>query len=146
MDLALAIKVSRLMCAGLAMVLLSVSQKAQSSASTKSRSVIANIKRAAPVISVASKGWKWRPGVRTSIFHLSGNRNASHPVNAILNYAYTVLQSEIQISAISDGYDPTIGIMHEGSDGSAAFVFDLMEPRRLWWTGAFWNSSTNVYF
>jgi CRISP-associated protein Cas1 len=54
----------------------------------------------------------------------------SHPVNAILNYAYTVLQSEIQINAISEGYDPTIGIMHEGSDGSAAFVFDLMEPER----------------
>ena len=58
------------------------------------------------------------------------NRNASHPVNAILNYAYTVLQSEIQINAISEGYDPTIGIMHEGSDSSSAFVFDLMEPHR----------------
>jgi CRISP-associated protein Cas1 len=67
---------------------------------------------------------------RTSIFHLAGSRNASHPVNAILNYAYTVLQSEIQTNAISEGYDPTIGIMHEGSDGSAAFVFDLMEPYR----------------
>jgi len=67
---------------------------------------------------------------RTSIFHLAGNRNASHPVNAILNYAYTVLQSEIQINAVSEGYDPRIGIMHEGSDGSAAFVFDLMEPER----------------
>jgi CRISPR associated protein Cas1 len=69
-------------------------------------------------------------GQRTSILHLTGNRNASHPVNAILNYAYTVLQSGIQINAISKGYDLTIGIMHEGSDGSAAFVFDLMEPHR----------------
>jgi CRISP-associated protein Cas1 len=67
---------------------------------------------------------------RTSIFHLAGNRNALHPVNAILNYTYTALQSEIQINAVSEGYDPTIGIMHEGSDGSAAFVFDLMEPER----------------
>jgi CRISP-associated protein Cas1 len=47
-----------------------------------------------------------------------------------LNYAYTVLQSEIQINAISEGYDPTIGIIHEGSDGSAPFVFDLTEPHR----------------
>ena len=30
----------------------------------------------------------------------------------------------------SDGYDPTIGIMHEGSDGSSKFIFDLMEPER----------------
>ena len=31
---------------------------------------------------------------------------------------------------LSEGYDPTIGIMHEGSDGSSKFVFDLMEPER----------------
>jgi CRISP-associated protein Cas1 len=61
-------------------------------------------------------------GQRTSIFHLAGNRNASHPVNAIFNYAYTVMQSEIQINAIAEGYDPTIGIMHEGREGSSAFI------------------------
>jgi CRISPR-associated endonuclease Cas1 len=69
-------------------------------------------------------------GQRTSLFHRAGNRNASHPVNAILNYAYTVLQSELQIDAIAEGYDPTFGIMHEGNNGSAAFIFDLMEPHR----------------
>jgi CRISPR/Cas system-associated endonuclease Cas1 len=68
--------------------------------------------------------------VRSSPYHLAGSRNAAHPVNAILNYAYTSLESEIRIKAISDGYDPTIGIMHEGSDGSSKFVFDLMEPER----------------
>jgi hypothetical protein len=45
-------------------------------------------------------------------------------------YAYAALESEIRIKAISDGYDPTIGIMHEGSDGSSKFIFDLMEPER----------------
>jgi CRISP-associated protein Cas1 len=67
---------------------------------------------------------------RTSPFQLAGNRNAAHPVNAILNYAYAVLQGQIQIDAVADGCDPTIGIMHEGRDGAAAFVFDLMEPER----------------
>jgi CRISPR/Cas system-associated endonuclease Cas1 len=47
-----------------------------------------------------------------------------------LNYAYAALESEIRIKAISDGYDPTIGIMHEGGDGSSKFIFDLMEPER----------------
>jgi CRISPR/Cas system-associated endonuclease Cas1 len=47
-----------------------------------------------------------------------------------LNYAYAVLGSEIRIKAISDGYDPTIGIMHEGNDGSSKFMFVLMEPER----------------
>jgi CRISP-associated protein Cas1 len=69
-------------------------------------------------------------GVRSSPYHLAGNRNAAHPVNAILNYAYAALESEIRIKTISEGYDPTIGIMHEGSDGSSKFIFDLMEPER----------------
>jgi CRISP-associated protein Cas1 len=69
-------------------------------------------------------------GHRSSPYHLAGNRNAAHPVNAILNYAYAALESEIRINAISEGYDPTIGIMHEGSDGSSKFIFDLMEPER----------------
>jgi CRISPR-associated protein Cas1 len=69
-------------------------------------------------------------GQRSSPYHLAGNRNAAHPVNAMLNYAYAALESEIRIKAISDGYDPTIGIMHDGSDGSSKFIFDLMEPQR----------------
>jgi CRISPR/Cas system-associated endonuclease Cas1 len=56
-------------------------------------------------------------GQRSSPYHLAGNRNAGHPVNAILNYASATLESEIRIKAVSEGYDPTIGIMHEGSDG-----------------------------
>jgi CRISPR-associated protein Cas1 len=69
-------------------------------------------------------------GQRSSPHHLAGNRSAAHPVNAMLNYAYATLESQIQIRAISDGYDPTIGIMHEGNDGSSKFIFDLMEPER----------------
>jgi CRISPR/Cas system-associated endonuclease Cas1 len=73
--------------------------------------------------------WKFI-GSRTSRFNLAGNRNASHPVNAILNYAYAILQSQLQIGAISGGYDPTIGIMHFQRPGSPAFAFDLTEPSR----------------
>jgi CRISPR/Cas system-associated endonuclease Cas1 len=47
-----------------------------------------------------------------------------------LNYAHAALESEIPIKAISESYDPTIGIMQEGSDGWSKFVFDLMEPER----------------
>jgi CRISPR-associated protein Cas1 len=69
-------------------------------------------------------------GSRSSPYHLAGNRNAAHPVNAILNYACATLESETRIKAISEGYDPTIGVMHEGSDGSSKFIFDLMERER----------------
>ena len=73
----------------------------------------------------------WRTiGQRASRLQLTGNRSAAHPVNAILNYAYAVLQSEVQIKTVADGYDPMLGIMHYERDGSPAFVFDMMEPER----------------
>jgi CRISPR/Cas system-associated endonuclease Cas1 len=62
--------------------------------------------------------------------YATGSRNASHPVNAIMNYAYAVLQSQVQIKAVADGYDPMLGIMHSDRDDAAAFVFDMMEPER----------------
>jgi CRISPR-associated endonuclease Cas1 len=58
------------------------------------------------------------------------NRNASHPVNAILNYAYAVKLSALQMQSIADGYDPTLGIMHVSDPGKPAFLLDLIEPER----------------
>jgi CRISPR-associated endonuclease Cas1 len=58
------------------------------------------------------------------------NARASHPLNAMLNYALAILQSQVQIEAVAAGYDPTLGIMHNGYQGSPAWVFDLMEPSR----------------
>lgn len=58
------------------------------------------------------------------------NRNASHPVNALLNYAYAVKLAQMQIQAIADGYDPTLGIMHNGKRGNPALILDLIEPQR----------------
>ena len=51
-------------------------------------------------------------------------------MNAMLNYAYAVLESQVRIQVVSDGFDPTQGIMHETREGSSAFVFDMMEPER----------------
>ena len=59
-----------------------------------------------------------------------GNRNASHPVNAILNYAYAILESQVRIQVPVAGYDPTIGFLHVGRRGRSDFVLDLMEPLR----------------
>jgi CRISP-associated protein Cas1 len=74
---------------------------------------------------------EWRTvGPRFTRVYATGSRNASHPVNAILNYAYAVLQSRVQIRLVSEGYDPMLGIMHSDRDDAAAFVFDMMEPER----------------
>ena len=74
---------------------------------------------------------EWRTvGPRYSRFYATGSRNAAHPVNAILNYAYGVLQSQVQIRLVSEGYDPMLGIMHSDRDDASVFVFDMMEPER----------------
>ncbi len=59
-----------------------------------------------------------------------GNRNASRPAQAILNYAYTILESQVRIQVVAAGFDPTIGVLHSGRGGRADFVLDLMEPLR----------------
>ena len=60
------------------------------------------------------------------------NNNASHPVNAILNYTYAVLESQVRIQIVAAGYDPAIGLLHSGRIGRGRhdFVLDLMEPLR----------------
>jgi CRISPR-associated protein Cas1 len=58
------------------------------------------------------------------------NRHASHPVNAILNYAYAILESRVRIQIIADGLDPTIGYLHTSTPERQALVLDLMEPQR----------------
>ncbi|MAI89048.1 CRISPR-associated endonuclease Cas1 [Ponticaulis sp.] len=62
------------------------------------------------------------------------NLRASHPINALLNYAYTVLLSQKRIEAIVAGYDPMIGILHDQrhylKDSTPSFALDLMEPFR----------------
>jgi CRISP-associated protein Cas1 len=60
----------------------------------------------------------------------SKNRNATHPLNAMLNYAYAVLEAQVRIQTVAEGYDPTIGIMHHDYRGGPAFVLDKMEPLR----------------
>ena len=58
---------------------------------------------------------------------------ATHPINAMLNYTYGILTARTQIKLIVDGYDPTIGIMHDDKETRGkypAFALDTMEPMR----------------
>jgi len=58
------------------------------------------------------------------------NRNARHPVNALLNYGYAVLESQVRIAIAEIGLDPTLGYLHVCQPGRQALVYDLMEPYR----------------
>jgi hypothetical protein len=46
------------------------------------------------------------------------------------SYRPATLESEMRVKAISVIYDPTIGIMYEGSYVSSKFIFDLVGPER----------------
>jgi CRISP-associated protein Cas1 len=51
----------------------------------------------------------------------------------MLNYAYAVLIAQTQIRLIVEGYDPTIGVMHEKKalrGINPGFALDHMEPMR----------------
>jgi CRISPR-associated protein Cas1 len=68
-------------------------------------------------------------GLRQS-FVSGTNRHATHPVNAMLNYAYGVLESQVRIATVAAGLDPTMGYLHACRPGRVALVYDLMEPLR----------------
>lgn len=73
---------------------------------------------------------EWRcMGTRESIISGS-NRNATHPVNAMMNYVYGMLESQVRIAAVTAGLDPTQGFLHANRPGRVALVYDLMEPLR----------------
>ena len=58
------------------------------------------------------------------------NWKASHPINAMLNYAYAVRAAQLQIQAVAEGFDPYAGIMHHSRPDFPAYVYDLIEPER----------------
>lgn len=68
-------------------------------------------------------------GLRQSL--VSGtNRHASHPVGAIQNYAYAVLEGQVRTATAAAGLDPTVGYLHACHSARVALVYDLMEPLR----------------
>ncbi|WP_394808646.1 CRISPR-associated endonuclease Cas1 [Nitrosomonas sp.] len=55
---------------------------------------------------------------------------ATHPVNAILNYAYAILAGQVERTLQIAGLDVAVGSLHADQDGRASLVYDLMEPLR----------------
>src|SRR6266496_3279429 len=72
----------------------------------------------------------WRAfGARVS--PLTGSpRLAANPPNAILNYLYTLLESESRLAAAALGLDPGIGMLHVDTPARDSLACDLMEPVR----------------
>jgi CRISPR-associated endonuclease Cas1 len=73
---------------------------------------------------------EWRRIGMRQDFLRRRNRHAHHPVNAMLNYGYAVLESQVRIAVAEVGLDPSIGYLHVCQPGRQALVYDLMEPYR----------------
>ena len=57
----------------------------------------------------------------------SRNYNASDEINALLNYGYAVLESEIRKGINSIGLDYSIGFLHEINQSRTPLVYDIQE-------------------
>jgi CRISPR-associated protein Cas1 len=79
-----------------------------------------------------ARGWpqSW------SEFHNRGSvisgssQHATHPVNAILNYAYSVAAGLCVRSLIAAGFDPCAGYLHVDRHGRYSLAYDLLELLR----------------
>ena len=56
-----------------------------------------------------------------------GPRHATHPVNAILNYAYSVAAAQLTRSLIAFGFDSTAGFLHADAQGRHSLTYDALE-------------------
>jgi CRISPR-associated endonuclease Cas1 len=67
----------------------------------------------------------------TRVSPLTGSpRLAVNPSNAILNYLYSLLESESRLAAASLGLDPGVGMLHVDTKARDSLANDLMEPVR----------------
>ena len=69
-----------------------------------------------------------------SNFSFSGRstRPARDPFNAFLNYAYGMLYSKVEKALIIAGLDPYVGFLHRDDYNQLSFVFDFIEPYRIY--------------
>jgi CRISPR-associated endonuclease Cas1 len=81
---------------------------------------------------------RWRPGrsdlwltvgPRASVLTGKGFR-ATTPGNALLNYLYAVLETEMTVALLAVGLDPGIGIFHSDIDRRASLSLDAIEAVR----------------
>ena len=57
-------------------------------------------------------------------------QNASDVINALLNYGYSVLSSEITKQIVGIGLDPYYSFYHKNHESFQSLTYDLIEPFR----------------
>jgi CRISPR-associated endonuclease Cas1 len=73
--------------------------------------------------------WKVFEGRRSAVTP-GTPRNATDPVNAMINYSFRLLEAEGHLATVAIGLDPGMGVLHADMKGRASFVLDLIEAAR----------------
>lgn len=66
-----------------------------------------------------------------ALFGLDFTRTADTPVNAALNYGYSIILSAFNREVVSNGYLTQIGLFHDNMFNQFNLASDLMEPFRI---------------
>jgi CRISPR-associated endonuclease Cas1 len=74
--------------------------------------------------------WSQFEGRRSLLTGATNNRKAERPINAILNYAYALLECEAVRACHVVGLDPGLAVVHMDREGRQSMALDLMEPVR----------------
>jgi CRISPR-associated endonuclease Cas1 len=71
-------------------------------------------------------------GARTSPLKQGGGspRMAADPINALLNYTYSLAEAECRLALQALGLDPGLGIVHTDKKNRDSLALDLLEPLR----------------
>jgi CRISPR-associated protein Cas1 len=65
-----------------------------------------------------------------ALFGESFSRGGDDPINATLNYGYSILRSQIARSVVAHGLNPQLGIFHRGPNNAFNLADDFLEPFR----------------
>jgi uncharacterized Zn finger protein (UPF0148 family) len=72
----------------------------------------------------------WLRGTPRRSPHTGTPRTAAHPLNALLNYLYAILEAEARLACLTMGLDPALGLLHADLKARDSLALDLMEPVR----------------
>ncbi len=67
---------------------------------------------------------------RSVLASANGNRRAERPTNALLNYAFSLLEAEAVMACRAVGLDPGMALIHLDARSRQSMALDLVEPVR----------------
>lgn len=74
--------------------------------------------------------WKYFGERKSALTRFMTPKQAVTPINAILNFAYGILESQIRTALNAIGADINVGILHSDKDNRDNFVYDAIEALR----------------